>query len=203
MLFDDTYFTIASVSEGTYKDRGSKFIAYAFPVYSESEVKEKITLLKKEHFNAVHHCYAYRLGVDKSAFRANDDGEPSGSAGRPILGQIQPKDLTNVLIVVVRYFGGTLLGVPGLIAAYKGAAAEAISNASIIEKQIMEVYELNFGYNSMNDIMKLLKEKELQQWDQQFELACRLKFAIRKSEAELLTEKIKSAGGTCTYLQTR
>lgn len=195
MLFDDTYKTIASASEGIFKDRGSKFMAYAYPVSSEAEVKEKIAVLKKEHFNAVHHCYAFRLGADKMHFRSNDDGEPSGTAGKPILGQIQSNDLTNILIVVVRYFGGTLLGVPGLIAAYKGAAADAIANAKTEERTVDEVYELKFPYAAMNDVMRILKDEELKQWNQDFQLDCSLLFSVRKNEADRVGELLKKIPG--------
>lgn len=191
MLFDDTYKTLVSASEGVFKDRGSKFIAFAYPVSSEAEVKEKLAVLKKEHFNAVHHCYAFRLGASKQHFRSNDDGEPSGTAGKPILGQIQSNDLTNVLIVVVRYFGGTLLGVPGLIAAYKGAAADALHNAKFEERTVDEVYELEFPYAAMNDVMRILKDEELKQWNQDFQLDCRLLFSVRKNDADRVGEMLK------------
>src|SRR6478736_3309084 len=136
MLFSDSYLTISQTADELYKDKGSKFLAFAFPVKSESEIKKKLTSLKKEHPSASHHCYAWRLGADKAAFRANDDGEPSNTAGKPILMQIQAKDLTNVLIVVVRYFGGTLLGVGGLINAYKQAALNVLNKTTIIEQFI-------------------------------------------------------------------
>lgn len=203
MLFDDTYKTIAAPSEGIFKDRGSKFIAYAFPVTNEEAVKNHLAELRKEHFSARHHCYAFRLGPDKQHFRANDDGEPSGTAGKPILGQIQSNDLTNVLIVVVRYFGGTLLGVSGLIAAYRGAAADAIANASIIEKQVKEVYELSFPYDAMNSVMKILKDENLEQWAQDFQLACTLRFSVRKNDADRVTEALSKIDGVKTkYLET-
>lgn len=203
MLFDDTYKTIAAPSEGIFKDRGSKFIAYAFPVTNEEAVKNHLAELRKEHFSARHHCYAFRLGPDKQHFRANDDGEPSGTAGKPILGQIQSNDLTNVLIVVVRYFGGTLLGVSGLIAAYRGAAADAIAKASIIEKQVKEVYELNFPYDAMNSVMKILKDENLEQWSQDFQLACTLRFSVRKNDADRVTEALSKIDGVKTkYLET-
>ena len=144
MLFEDTYLTIKEPSEGLFKDKGSKFSSFAFPASSEEDVKKFLAELKKQHPSANHHCYAFRLGADKQAYRANDDGEPSNTAGKPILGQIQSKDLTNILIVVVRYFGGTLLGVSGLINAYKLAAAEAIQNATIIEKTVDDIYEIKF-----------------------------------------------------------
>jgi uncharacterized YigZ family protein len=144
MLFEDTYKTITGSAEGLFKDKGSKFFAYAYPIEDESEVKDLVDQLKKEHFKAVHHCYAYRLGQDRTNFRVNDDGEPSGSAGKPILNVLLSKDITNILVVVVRYFGGTLLGVPGLINAYKTATQEALAEAEIIEKTVNEIYEVRF-----------------------------------------------------------
>ncbi|CAN5242058.1 YigZ family protein [soil metagenome] len=195
MLFSDTYTTIENSAEGIYKDRGSKFLGFAFPVNKEEEVKAHLQQLKKEHPGANHHCYAFRIGADKSFFRANDDGEPSGTGGKPILGQIQSNDLTNILIVVSRYFGGSLLGVPGLIAAYKGAAAEAISNSVIVERQIMEVYELQFPYDAMNAVMKILKDKNLTQWDQDFQLECKMKFSVRKKDADETVLNMKKIEG--------
>lgn len=191
MLFEDTYLTITTSAEGLYKDKGSKFIAYAFPVSSEHQIKQHLSDLRKEHFNARHHCYAFRLGADKMAYRANDDGEPKYSAGKPILGQIQSNDLTNILIVVVRYFGGTLLGVSGLITAYKLAAANALENAIIVEKKVMERYELTFDYLQMNDVMKLMKDEELEQISQNFDLNCTLVFAVRKNNAQKVVDLFK------------
>ncbi|MBI3510072.1 MAG: YigZ family protein [Bacteroidetes bacterium] len=195
MMFDDNYKTIASTAEGIFKDRGSKFLAYAFPAANEQEVKEQLASLRKEHHSARHHCYAFRLGADKQFFRANDDGEPSGTGGKPILGQIQSHGLTNVLIVVVRYFGGTLLGVSGLIHAYRSAAADALAKASIMEKQIMEIYELHFPYATMNDVMKILKDEELRQWEQDFQLECKLKFAVRKRDADKIVAELRNMEG--------
>ncbi len=183
MLFEDTYLTIEKASEGIFKDKGSKFFAYAFPVSSEEKIKEHLAELRKLHPSARHHCYAFRLGAAKQAFRANDDGEPSNTAGKPILGQIQSKDLTNILIVVVRYFGGTLLGVSGLINAYKLAALDSIQNATIIEKTVDEVYELKFDYLQMNDVMKIIKDEHLQILHQNFELNGELSFSVRKSNS--------------------
>ena len=191
MLFEDTYLTIATITEGLYKDKGSKFISYAFPVSSENEIKQHLSNLRKEHFNARHHCYAFRLGADKMAYRVNDDGEPKYSAGKPILGQIQSNDLTNILIVVVRYFGGTLLGVSGLITAYKLATANALENAVIIEQKVKEVYQLTFDYLQMNDVMKLMKEEELEQISQNFDLNCSLIFAVRKNNAQKVVDLFK------------
>lgn len=183
MLFEDTYLTIEKASEGIFKDKGSKFLAYAYPVSSEEKIKELLAELRKLHPSARHHCYAFRLGAAKQAFRANDDGEPSNTAGKPILGQIQSKDLTNILIVIVRYFGGTLLGVSGLINAYKLAALDSIQNANIIEKTVDEVYELKFDYLQMNDVMKIIKDEHLQILHQHFELNPELSFSVRKSNS--------------------
>ncbi len=184
MLFDDTYKTIEAPAEGIFKDRGSKFLGFAYPVSSEQEVKNILEQMRKTHFSAAHHCYAFRIGPDKTMFRANDDGEPSGTGGRPILGQIQSHDLTDILIVVVRYFGGTLLGVSGLINAYKSGAIEALNQAKIIEKQVQEIYRIEFPYDAMNKVMKILKDENLAQWSQDFQLTCSLEFAVRKNDAD-------------------
>ena len=146
MLFDDTYHMPTNTSVGIYKEKGSKFIAYAFPVFSDEDVKELLEKVRKIEYAARHHCYAYTIHPDKSAWRANDDGEPANTAGKPILGQIQSKDLTNILIVVVRYFGGVKLGVSGLITAYRAAAADAIENISIEKRFVKEIYEVTFQY---------------------------------------------------------
>jgi uncharacterized YigZ family protein len=195
MLFDDTYLTIKAPAEGIYKEKGSKFIGCAFPVKTEVECKEIILRLKKEHHSARHHCYAYRLGPDLQTFRANDDGEPNNTAGKPILGQIQSKGLTNILIVVVRYFGGTLLGVGGLITAYRSAAAEAIANAQIIEEQILFFYTLTFKYESMNDVMRLLKENNCKIISQELNTENKISFSIRKSQSEKLENSINKING--------
>lgn len=181
---EDTYRTILLPSEGLFKDKGSKFIAYAYPVYSEDEIKEIIQTTKKEHYSARHHCYAWRLGYEKLHFRANDDGEPSSTAGKPILGQIQSYDLTNILIIVVRYFGGTLLGVSGLINAYRNAAQNAINNAEIIEKLVEKQLFIKFDYGVMNEVMKIFKDEKLPQIDPQFDLKCSIKTKIRLNDAE-------------------
>lgn len=189
MLFDDTYKTIKGKSEGIYKDRGSKFIAIATPVTNEEAVKEHLTEIRSNYHDARHHCYAYVLGSDKSAHRFNDDGEPSGTAGRPIFGQINSNDLTNLLVVVVRYFGGTKLGVRGLIDAYKTAAANALGNATIITKTVKEVYLVDFEYPLMNSVMKIVKDEGLKIRNQQFEMACKIEFEVRKQKADLVFEK--------------
>jgi uncharacterized YigZ family protein len=183
MLFTDTYLTIQSTSEGIFRDRASKFIGIAVPVTTEAEMKEALESLRKKYFDATHHCYAFRLGADKTVFRSNDDGEPSGTAGRPILGQIQSKDLTNILVVVVRYYGGTKLGVPGLINAYKTAAKEALDAAVIIEKTVQDIFEVFFKYEQMNDVMRILKDEHVSQLSQQFDSDCIIKFSVRQQQS--------------------
>lgn len=195
MLFDDTYKTISAAAEGVFRDRGSKFIGYAYPVLSEEEVKPILLNLRGEHAKARHFCWALRLSPDRGVFRIQDDGEPSGTAGRPILNTMLSADITNVFIVVVRYFGGTLLGVPGLINAYKTAAAEAIQAASILEKTVNDVYELQFGYLMMNDVMKLIKEERLNILSQDFDNSCSIKIEIRKSSLNAILGKIEKIEG--------
>lgn len=180
----DTYRTISAASEGYFKDKGSKFIAYAYPVESESESREVLNQLKKEHHSARHHCYAWRIGIEEPAFRANDDGEPSSTAGKPILGQLLSFDVTNIMVVVVRYFGGTLLGTSGLINAYKTAAADALNNADIVTKIVEQHFMVKFKYPRMNDVMQTIKQENLNVVNTWFELDCRLEFSVRKSESE-------------------
>lgn len=202
-MFEDTYRTITTQSEGLYKDKGSKFIAFAIPVLSEEEVKGHLQELRKKYYDARHHCYAYALGPARDAFRINDDGEPSGTAGKPIYGQILSHDLTNVLIVVIRYFGGVKLGVRGLINAYKAAAQEAIANNTVEEKIIKEVYELEFDYPLMNEVMRVLKEQELEQISHDFTLSCKLIFAVRRNSADSVKGLFSSIYGlTITYKYT-
>lgn len=191
MLFDDTYRTIAARSTGLYKEKGSKFIAIATPVKNDTEVKSILEQLRKEYYDARHHCYAYVIGFDKSQWRVNDDGEPSGTAGRPIHGQIQSHDLTNILIVVIRYFGGIKLGVSGLINAYKSAAADALAQAEIVEKTVNEIYELKFSYEAMNDVMKIVKDENLELINTQFDLECSLTYRIRRNDADKVNEKFR------------
>ncbi len=190
MLFSDTYLTIEKPSEGIFRDRGSKFIGFAYPVKSEVEVKEILQRLRKEHSGANHHCYAYRLGADKQNYRANDDGEPAGTGGKPIYGQIQSKDLTDILIVVVRYFGGTLLGVPGLINAYKNGAIEAIAAANIIEKHIHFIYSVEFSFERMNDIMRILKENNCKVIKQDYNELNSIEFSVRKQSSDKLEQML-------------
>ena len=185
----DSYKTIKTPSEGFFKDRGSKFFGYAYPITSEQELKLKIEELKKEHHTARHHCYAYRLKQDYSVYRANDDGEPTNAAGKPILGQIDAKELTNVGVVVVRYFGGTKLGVGGMMNAYKTAALEALNNAEIIECTIDEEFEISFGYPEMNTVMRFIKDLGVEIKSQKMEMDCKIIFAIRKKETQKAQDK--------------
>jgi uncharacterized YigZ family protein len=178
----DAYFTINASSTGEYKDRGSKFIAYAFPVRTEEAAMAHLEALRKEHFKARHHCFAWRLGLDGQRFRANDDGEPSGTAGRPILGQIDTLGLTDVLVVVVRYFGGVLLGTSGLIQAYRETAAEALRQASVIEKIVKTGFILDFDYALMPDIMQALKKLDIEIFEQEFGDRGKIDIGIRQSE---------------------
>jgi uncharacterized YigZ family protein len=199
----DNYKTIRSSSEGIYKEKGSRFLSFAFPVGSQEEIKPKIEAMRKEYHDARHHCYAYMLGRDRLVWRVNDDGEPSGTAGRPILGQINSFGLTNILIVVIRYFGGTLLGVSGLINAYKSAAADAISNAEIIERTLHEYYRIDFPYISMNDVMKILKEEETGQSGQSYELECSVIINFKVSAREKIISRLSRIEGLkYKYIET-
>lgn len=203
MLFEDTYKTIDSFSRGLYKEKGSKFIGLAYPISLETEVKDILAGLRKEHHGARHFCFAYQLGFDKSAHRFNDDGEPSGSAGKPIFGQILSNDLTNILIVVIRYFGGTKLGISGLINAYRTAAADAIHEASIKTKTIKDVFEVNFDYVSLNNVMKIIKEEGVNQISHIFELECNMKLEVRKKSAERVYQRFSKINNLkINYLQT-
>jgi uncharacterized YigZ family protein len=184
------YYTIEQPSMAEFKDRGSKFFAFAYPAKDIDSCKKILAQLKKEHGKAVHHCLAYRLGVDGSTFRVSDDGEPAGSAGRPILGQIDSKGLTNVLVVVVRYFGGTLLGIPGLINAYKTATALALQLSPIIKKPIEIPYELNFDYNHMNEVMLLVKQYNCSVVEQSAQLFIQLQIGIPKNRLDEVLEKL-------------
>jgi len=186
----DAYKSIAGPSEGLFKDNGSRFIALAYPVETEEEVREIVSRLRKEYHDARHHCYAYRLGYQRDVFRASDDGEPSGSAGRPILGQIDSLGLSDVLVVVVRYFGGIKLGIPGLIRAYKTSSADALSQAAVIEKIAARRFRLHFDYLSMNAVMKVLKEMDLPQSGQQFGEECSLEVRVRLSALEDFRQRI-------------
>ncbi len=191
MLFDDTYKTLKTISEGMFRDKGSKFIGYAYPIQSEAEIKAILTQLRNDHPKARHFCWALRVSPDRSVFRINDDGEPSGTAGRPIVNTLLSYDITNVLMVVVRYFGGTLLGVPGLINAYKSASIEAIKSNQIIAKTVNDIYELRFGYVVMNDVMKVLKEEQLTILHQEFDTNCLIRFEVRKSQLNVALGKFE------------
>ncbi len=188
---EDKYLTINAPSEGLYKEKGSKFIAFAVPVSNVEQIKTILEEKRKEHHDARHVCYAYILGVDKADYRSNDDGEPSGTAGRPILGSILSAGVTNVLIAVVRYFGGTKLGTSGLINAYKVASADALENAEIIEKTVDEEIHISFDYLVMNDVMKIIKDVAPQVLSQQFDNNCNMVLSIRKGDAPNLTERLK------------
>lgn len=195
MLFSDTYLTIDKPAEIIYKDKGSKFLAFAFPVENEKQIKVILSQLRKDHHTANHHCYAYRLGADKLNFRANDDGEPNNTAGKPILGQLQSNDLTDILIVVVRYFGGTLLGVSGLINAYKTSAIEVIRECNIVEKRVLFSYTIHFSFDQLNDVMKLMKQMDCKITEQNFDSDCSIHFRIRKANSETCEEKLKKISG--------
>lgn len=180
----DFFYTVDKEAAAEFKDRGSKFIAYAFPIEKVEDFKKRLDELKKEHPKAVHHCFAYRLGLDGNTFRVSDDGEPSGSAGRPILGQIDSKQLTNTAIIVVRYFGGTLLGVPGLINAYKTSSSLALQVTPIVQKQVEINYQLEFDYTRMNEVMMIIKQSSCRVLSQETQLFCQLKVGIPKNRLE-------------------
>lgn len=190
-MSNDTYKSIAAPAEGLFKDNGSRFIALAYPVESEAEVKEIVAGLKKEYHDARHHCYAYRIGLDGAVWRANDDGEPSGSAGRPILGQIDSAGLSDVLVVVVRYFGGIKLGIPGLIRAYRTSTADALQQASVVEKVAGSWYRIGFGYAQMQAVMKVVKDLDLPQRSQDFGNECSMELRVRLSLVPDYLERIE------------
>ena len=190
MSDQDFYYTIAQPSVAEFKDRGSKFIAYAYPVSTADEAKSYLQQLKKEHPKAVHHCFAYRIGLDGNNFRVSDDGEPSGTAGKPILNQIDSKDLINVVVIVVRYFGGTLLGVPGLINAYKTASVMALQLVPVIQKSVDVLYELQFDYTKMNDVMTVVKQFGCAVKSQQTQLFCLLEIGIPKARLDDVLYKL-------------
>ncbi len=188
----DAYKSIAAPSQGLFKDNGSRFIALAYPVETEEEVKAIVAGLRKEYHDARHHCYAYRLGYKADVYRASDDGEPSGSAGRPILGQIDSLGLSDVLVVVVRYFGGIKLGIPGLIRAYKTSTADALSQAQVVEKIAGQRFRIRFGYLAMNDVMKVLKEMDLPPSAQEFGEDCSLQVRVRLTAVDSFKERLKT-----------
>jgi uncharacterized YigZ family protein len=178
------YNTIAQISSAEFKDRGSKFIAFAFPIETADDFKKQLQVLKKEHPKAVHHCFAYRIGTDGNNFRSSDDGEPSGTAGKPILGQIDSKELTNVAVIVVRYWGGTLLGVPGLINAYKMSASMAFQVTPVIQKQVEIKYSVEFDYTQMNEVMMILKQFNCTILSQEMQLFCLIKTGVPKNRLQ-------------------
>ena len=196
MREDDLYRTVAAPAEAACRERSSKFLAWIYPVRTEEEIREHLEALRKRFFDATHHCYAWRLGPRGEAFRANDDGEPSGTAGKPILGQLLSNELTDCLVVVVRYFGGTKLGVPGLIAAYKESAAAAIEAAQIVERTVDRIVTVDFPYVAMNDIMRVVKELQPRIEEQTFDNLCTLRLTIRESRADLLEERLRKVGGS-------
>lgn len=187
----DTFLTIKQPSEGEYKEKGSKFLAFAFQVRTEDEVKERLDELRKKYYDARHHCYAYQLGQNGELWRANDDGEPNHSAGTPILNQIKSFNLTDVLVVVIRYFGGTKLGVSGLISAYKIATQEALQHAEIEEKIITKIVSFSFDYLGMNDVMKLIKDYDLEIVEQEFTNTCQMKLSVRLAVVKEVEAKIQ------------
>lgn len=187
----DTYRTIATATEGLYKEKGSRFISMAYPVETEEQIKTIISGVKEKYYDARHYCYAWRIGATKSLFRANDDGEPSSTAGKPILGQIQSNDLTNILIIVVRYFGGTKLGVSGLINAYREAAADALLQATIVEKTVDIHLHIRFSYLVLNDVMKVIKEEAPDVLERSFELECDMLLSIREKQYQQLKSRLQ------------
>lgn len=201
MLFDDTYLTIEKPAGGDFRDRGSKFLSFAYPINSEEDIKPILAQLKTEHPKANHHCWAMRLGTDRSVFRINDDGEPSGTAGRPILNVLLSKNITNITVIVVRYFGGTLLGVPGLINAYRTATEEALKTANIIEKTINDIYTIGFDYQYMNEVMRIIKEDNLAVLNQQFDNTCSMKIAIRKMQVNRSISKFEKVENVVIKLE--
>lgn len=194
-MFEDTFKTIQQESQGLYTEKGSKFIALAFPVKTEEEIKTHLAAIKKTYYDARHHCYAYILGADKLTYRINDDGEPSGTAGRPIYGQLLSKDITNTLVVVVRYFGGTKLGVPGLINAYRSATIDALENNQIIEKTVDEYYKVSFDYLDMNKVMQILKSEYVTITNQDYDERQIISFFIRRREADKVVSALKKIEG--------
>lgn len=184
MLFEDSYQEVVGSSKGIFKDKGSKFIGYAFYVKSEEDIKQRMAEVKKMEYAARHYCFAYILNPDKSSQRDSDDGEPSNTAGKPILRQLMSRNLTNTLIIVVRYFGGVKLGVGGLINAYSSTATDTLDNITIIKRFVKEVFTVEFQYSEMNNVMRIVKDLKLEVINQDFEMECKLTFCIRKSKSE-------------------
>ncbi len=195
MIPDDTFRTLSAPATGEFRDRGSKFLAFAYPIITETDTRTYLDVLRLQHPKAVHHCYAYRLGLDRNNYRANDDGEPSGSAGRPILNVLYSRDVTNVLVVVVRYFGGTLLGVPGLINAYKTATVAALDAATVTERTVNETYQVRYPFEQMNEVMRLVKEQQLTVLKQDYDTACILEIEVRKSLVTNVLERLAKLEG--------
>lgn len=195
MELKDSYLTLAAPVESAMRERSSKFIAYAYPVTDEEQIRAHLETIYKEFYDATHHCYAWRLGPNGEQFRANDDGEPSGTAGKPILGQLLSQDITDCLIVVIRYFGGTKLGVSGLIQAYREAAQDVLANATIIEKTVDRVVRVDFSYVSMNGVMRVIKEMSPRIDEQNFDNLCTMRLRIRESEADQLIAKLSKVEG--------
>ncbi len=204
MLFDDVYKTLETTGQGLYKEKGSRFISFAIPVLNEADVKRELDVLRNKYHDARHHCYAYVMGFDKNASRSNDDGEPSGTAGKPILGQIGAADLTNTLVVVIRYFGGIKLGVSGLIQAYRTAAKEAIGESGLVSRIVSDVYELEFGYAIMNDVMHIVKEESCTILSTHFNLQNKMIIMVRKRDSNLVYEKlIRLNALTIKFIETK
>lgn len=198
----DIYRTILSPAEALFKDRGSRFLSYAYPVDRVEQVKNLVDKLRKQYYDATHHCYAYRIGSKGAEFRANDDGEPSGTAGRPILGQMLSNDVTDCLIVVVRYFGGTKLGVPGLINAYKTSAGEVLQSAQIVERYVKVRLLVEYSYVVINDVMRIVKEEKVDVVDQAFDNLCTIVIEVRKSAQERVEERLSKIEGVGVNILT-
>ena len=194
-MAQDSYKTIARPAETTYRQLSSKFLVYAYPVETEAEIKEHLDALRKRWFDATHHCYAWRLGLHGEQFRANDDGEPSSTAGKPILGQLLSQEVTNCLVVVVRYFGGTKLGVPGLIAAYKESTALVLSECEIVERTVDVVMDVSFSYIAMNDVMRIVKDMQPKVINQVFDNLCTMTLSIREGDSEQLIGRLEKVEG--------
>ncbi len=191
----DTYLTLDAPATAALRERSSKFLSFAWPVQDEEQIRGHLEALRKEYYDATHHCYAWRLGPQGGRFRANDDGEPSGTAGRPILGQMLSREVTDCLVVVVRYFGGTKLGVPGLIAAYKESAAAVLAAAQIVERTVDRRVEIEFSYMAMNDVMRVVKEEQPRIEAQEFDNLCRMRVAVRESGWGALVRKLEKIEG--------
>ena len=201
-MAQDSYKTIARAAETTYRQLSSKFLVYAYPVETEAEIKEYLDALRKRWFDATHHCYAWRLGAKGEQFRANDDGEPSSTAGKPILGQLLSQEVTNCLVVVVRYFGGTKLGVPGLIAAYKESAALVLSECEIVERTVDVVIDVSFSYIAMNDVMRIVKDMQPKVVNQVFDNLCTMTLSIREGDSEQLIGRLEKVEGATVEVRS-